>query len=100
MKDNIIKVIGTALVAVLFSLPVVGLGVQITTDEEVPRITKEQLKTALGDPGIIILDVRLQDQWEAADQKIPGALHEDPKQDIKSWSHKYPKEKTVVLYCA
>ena len=64
---------------------------------EVPRITKEALKPMLGDPNVIILDVRLLDQWKTAEVKIPGALYEDPG-DVDSWIVKYPKDKTLVFY--
>ena len=64
---------------------------------DVPRITTEELKSMLGDESVIILDVRMEDQWEASPQKIPGAIHENA-MDAKSWAHKYPKDKTIVLY--
>jgi rhodanese-related sulfurtransferase len=92
------KGIMAAIVAVLLSLSAVGVMAQVTTPEDVPRITKEKLKTMLKSPDVIILDVRLEDQWKAADRKIPGAMHQDPAQDVKSWLDKYPKDKTVVLY--
>lgn len=87
-----------AVVAMLISLSAVGVMAQPTTTKEVPRISKEDLKAMLGKPDVIILDVRLQDQWEVADQKIPGAVHENPAQDATAWLDKYPKDKTIVLY--
>ena len=66
---------------------------------EAPRITKEGLKPMLGDPDLIIIDVLVQDQWEAVDQKIPGAVHENP-EEVDSWADKYPKDKSYVLYSA
>jgi rhodanese-related sulfurtransferase len=92
------KSLMAALVAVLLSLFAVGAMAQVATEEDVPRITKEELKALLGRPDVVILDVRLEDQWKVADRKIPGALHEDPAQDAASWLNKYPKDKTVVLY--
>jgi hypothetical protein len=62
-------------------------------------ITKEQLKTMLNDPLVTIIDLRINRDWVAADRKIPGAVHEDP-DHIADWVGKYPKEKTIVLYCA
>ncbi len=67
--------------------------------EEVPKITLEQLKAMLGDPGVIIIDVRLAPEWIHSDAKIKGAVREDPVQ-VDSWMNKYPKEKTIVFYCA
>jgi hypothetical protein len=64
---------------------------------DVPRITKENLKPMLGNPNVIILDVRLLDQWKEAELKIPGAIYEDPN-EVDSWLEKYPKDKTLVFY--
>ena len=64
---------------------------------DVPRITKEELKEMLGDPDVIILDVRPEQQWKQAKRILPGAIHEDCA-DVESWSNKYPKDKTLVLY--
>jgi len=64
-----------------------------------PKITHEELKAKLGDPDLIIVDVRRAGHWEASDRKIAGAVREDPK-DVEGWAKKYPQDKTLVLYCA
>ena len=66
---------------------------------EVPLMTKEELKADLGDPNVVILDVRTARDWKAGEGKIPGAVREDPEL-LDQWAAKYPKEKTLVLYCA
>jgi hypothetical protein len=66
---------------------------------DVPRITKEQLMDKLADPEVIIIDVRPEQQWKTSKLKILGAIHEDA-MAIESWAGKYPKDKTIVLYCA
>ena len=66
---------------------------------EAPRITMEELKSMLGDPNLVIIDSLVGDQWETVAQKLPGAVHEDP-DDVDSWADKYPKNKTIVTYCA
>ncbi len=63
---------------------------------KVQRISKEELKTVLDDPGVKIIDVRR--DWERSDLKIKGAVREDP-DDVKAWAGKYPKDKKLVLYC-
>ncbi len=65
----------------------------------VPRITKEELKAMLGKPDVIIVDVRADKDWTDSDLKIKGAVRESP-QAIESWASKYPKDKTLVFYCA
>lgn len=65
----------------------------------VPIITAEDLKTKIGSTDLVILDLRRAGHWNASDQKIAGAVREDP-QAVESWAGKYAKEKTLVLYCA
>ena len=65
--------------------------------DAVPRITKEELKGLLGSPDLVVLDVRL--GGEAAPSRIPGAVFEDPEK-VGAWALRYPKYRTIVLYCA
>jgi rhodanese-related sulfurtransferase len=78
-----------------------GLGIFVSRilSADAPRITKDELKALLGNPDLILLDVRSGSDWKDSDSKIQGAIREEPGQ-IKSWSGKYSKEKTIVLYCA
>ncbi len=83
--------------AVLFSLLLLFVVVQKGYSlSKVQRISKEELKTILDDPGVKIIDVRR--DWERSDLKIKGAVREDP-DDVKAWAGKYPKDKKLVLYC-
>ena len=66
--------------------------------EEVPRMTKEQLKEMLDNPNVVIIDVRTGKDWSASDVKIKGAIREDSRQ-VKNWASKLEKDKTYVLYC-
>jgi rhodanese-related sulfurtransferase len=66
----------------------------------VPKMTKEDLKPLLGNPDVIIVDVRVEDEWKEAKSKIQGAVREDSEKDINTWANKYPKDKTVVFYCS
>ena len=68
--------------------------------DKVSRMTKEELKDMLGKPEVAIIDVRATSDWTKSDQKILGAVREDPSKPTKSWAEKYPKDKTIVLYCA
>ena len=67
--------------------------------EGVPRIGLEELKAMLGNPDLIVVDVRAARDWETGDSKIKGSVREDPKR-IDQWAPKYPKDKTIVFYCA
>ena len=67
---------------------------------KVPRITKEELKSMIGKPEVIILDVRAALDWKESEWKITGAVREDRKGKSNEWMDKYPKDKIMVLYCA
>jgi rhodanese-related sulfurtransferase len=62
-------------------------------------MTKEQLKPLLGSPDLVVIDIRLDEQWKFSNRKITGAVHENPTIP-GTWLDKYPKDKTIVLYCA
>jgi predicted sulfurtransferase len=64
----------------------------------VPRISPEELKGMLGDPDVIVIDVRRGMEWDDSDFKIKGAARETG--FVSKWAGKYPKDKTIVLYCA
>lgn len=69
------------------------------TAKEVQRMTTESLKARLGDADLVVIDVRIEGDWKESDQKIAGAVREDPTA-LDTWAGKYPMEKTLVLYCA
>jgi rhodanese-related sulfurtransferase len=66
---------------------------------EPPTMTKEELKGMLGDPEVVVVDVRAGSSWTDSTTKIKGAVREDPKA-VQSWFQKYPKDKTLVFYCS
>ena len=66
---------------------------------EAPRMTKDELKAMLGNPDLVMIDVRTQRDWTESDSKIKGAVREDP-EAVESWANKYPKGNSIVLYCA
>ena len=81
------------LVAVLFA------GIGMSNAQDVKRISKESLNKMLGNPNVIVVDVRLPYDWNPSKLKIKGAKREDPF-NVKDWMKKYPKDKTLVFYCA
>ena len=78
---------------------IVFLGVPVRAQDTVPRMTKEALKPQLGNPDLILIDVRSMGDWQKDTLMIKGAVREDPV-DVASWMDKYPKEKTFVFYCS
>jgi hypothetical protein len=65
--------------------------------QNVPRITKEELRGMLGDSNVVVLDVRESQNWQDSEIKIKGAIRGHPDK-FSSWAHEYPKSKTLVLY--
>ncbi len=68
-------------------------------EESVPRISPDELKAHLDDPGWVIIDVRLPSDLAASSAKIGGSVREDFR-TVPKWAPKYPKDKTIALYCA
>ena len=66
---------------------------------EAPRVDKETVKGWLGDPQVVIVDVRAGSDWQDSKTKIKGAVRQDPKQ-VQTWAASLPKDKKIVLYCA
>jgi len=87
-----------------FAAAMLGVGVILAMatfvqSQDVPRIAKEEVREILKNPDVIIIDVRQQADWKASDEKIQGAVREDP-DTIISVMEKYPKDKTLIFYCA
>jgi len=86
--------------AAVSSFAIFWMLVQFAWAADVPRISREELKSMLNDPGVLILDVRTAGDWNNSKTKIQGAVREDPDKSAKSWAGKYSKDRTIVLYCA
>lgn len=67
--------------------------------QEAKRMSIEELKGMLGNPDLVIVDVRRDGDWKASNVKVKGAVREDP-ENVDTWMSKYPKDKTLVFYCA
>jgi len=77
----------------------VGILTSFAKSAKAPRMTTDELMAMLGNPDLIIIDVRYGKDWTESDVKIKGAVREDP-EAFDSWAKKYPKDKTLVFYCA
>lgn len=94
-----LRIFGTSLCLVLiFLLGDRGFS-QPVSYGDIPRMTKEELRPLLGKPDVVVLDTRLEKQWESSDSKILGASHLK-EEDVKSWAKTQDRSKTYVLYCA
>jgi len=85
---------------VTVSLMLVGLLLQASVAQSaVAKMTKEELRAKLGSPDVVIVDVRLGKDWKASEEKIKGAVRVDAA-EIENLATTYPKDTTLVLYCA
>jgi hypothetical protein len=69
------------------------------TAAEVPRMDKGQLREMLGNPDVVVIDVRVGDSWSDSKVKIKGAVRKEPKK-AKKWAVGLDKKKTYILYCS
>ncbi len=76
-----------------------GLFSNSAVAEDVSRMTKEELKTMMGESQLVVIDVRTGKDWDGSKLKIKGAVREEPRK-ATSWAGKYDKRQTYVLYCA
>lgn len=79
-------------------IPVMSAVLGISADT-VKLMNKGELKGLLGSSDVVILDVRRGRDWSSSEFKIKGAKRAAP-QDFEQWEDRYPKDKTLVLYCA
>lgn len=61
-------------------------------------VTVKDLGDLQKDDKVIVLDVRLLEDFEADPVLIPGAEYKNP-EDIVAWSSALPEDKKVVVYC-
>jgi rhodanese-related sulfurtransferase len=76
-----------------------GAGVFNVLADDVPRMSKEDLKTRLGEEGVVVVDVRTEGSWKGSDGKVKGAVREDSA-EVQKWMGKYPKDNALILYCS
>jgi hypothetical protein len=67
--------------------------------DDAPRISKEEVRSLLGDRNVIILDARAEGSWRESDRKIKGAVRVDPAH-VDTWAGTLPKGKKIIVYCS
>ncbi len=87
-------------VSIALGFALVGCFQNIAPDMKVPKMTKEELKSLLDNPDLVVVDVRISSEWKKTEYKIKGAVREDPEKAIDSWAEKFQKDKTLVFYCS
>ncbi|MBI4795738.1 MAG: hypothetical protein HY790_07855 [Deltaproteobacteria bacterium] len=75
------------------------LGTALAAKQEIKSIDLETLKGMLGDPQVMIFDVRTPSAWADSDKKIKGAVRQDPGK-VPTWAKTLPKDQKIVLYCS
>jgi rhodanese-related sulfurtransferase len=75
------------------------MGASDALASEAPRLDKDEFKAKLGNPEVVIIDVRSYTDWLLSSEKIKDAIREDYR-NFENWYAKYPKDKTILLYCA
>ena len=80
-------------------LLLIGLAYGFAKADDAHMMTKEQLIPMLGKSDVVVIDVRTKYDWDSSKEKIPGAAREEGTR-FGSWMKKYPKDKTIVIYCA
>jgi hypothetical protein len=87
------KIRSATTLAITFCFVILEIFIFTAFAQEVPKISKEEVLGMIGNPGMIIIDVRS----GGGELKIKGAVREDPK-NVGLWIDKYPKEKLLVFY--
>jgi len=66
---------------------------------EVKFVDQDTLKSWLGDPNVLILDVRVPSYWNRSATKIKGAVRQDPgRKEVAVWGRSLPPGKKIVVY--
>ncbi len=85
---------------IVVSLAVLGLLVPVSVmSAQVSRMTVQELATKIDNDEVVVLDVRAGRDWRSSEFKIKGARRAEPGK-LDSWIATYPKDNTLVLYCA
>ena len=95
---NIYHKFGLAFVIVFLSSITIPVILEAGSNIDVPRISVDDAKELLGNPGVVIIDVRTQKSWWSSTTKILGAVREDPSK-VSDWMGKYSKTQTLLFYC-
>jgi hypothetical protein len=100
-REGNVRKIGLLVALVVLAAGCAGTAVlaeTALTPESVQKMSVSGLKARLGDPDLVIIDVRTGHDWDDSKTKIKGSVREDAYK-LGAWINKYPKEKTIVFSC-
>lgn len=85
--------------ALLVAIVAAGVGYKLFKPVYPPRMSVSELADRLDDPGLIVLDVRRDPDFEQSDATIPGAKRVPPK-SFRTAVAGLDKTKEYTLFCA
>jgi predicted sulfurtransferase len=95
MKPRSCLILSLATALILVALT--GYTAPPSSVEQVPRLTKEQVKDMLGKPDVVIVDIRFIKQYEQSDSRLPGAVFVQP-ENFDEFVKNFPKQRTYIFY--
>jgi len=84
---------------ILILLAILAVGSAPLSAGAVATIDKDELKAMLGSSELILVDVRAAADWDSSDSKIQGAVRL-PADEIDTAVRNFPRDHTLVFYCA
>lgn len=90
------KLLATSMLILL----TIGLFTSFALSFDVPMMTKDELKARLGNPDMVIFDVRHGYEYFSSDLRIKGATRPLMREHIDPAIFVHSKETTFVIYCA
>jgi Fe-Mn family superoxide dismutase len=73
-------------------------GIAPATDTNLPIISPAELRQALDRGDVLVIDVRLQEDFDAGADMLSVAVHHDARR-LDEWVSSLPKDREVVVYC-
>ena len=93
IKNKFLTILSIGLGLALVCLNIIS----VFAAEDVSRISKEKLKELLGNPEVIILDVRHSENWQKSEFKVKGAIRRRPS-FFDSWANEFSRDRVLFLY--
>ena len=96
-KKNFIVVYVAVALTLLLAGSVIAGGA--FAGDRIPRMTATDLLAQIDSPDVVVIDVRRGKDWDGSEKMIKNAVRK-AYNDVDGWAGEFPKDKTLVLYCA